>query len=299
MTDPDGLTKCVGIIGDPVAHSLSPKMHNAAFAAVGLNWRYLAFRVPAGALPQALRGVAALDFSGVNVTVPHKEAAASLMDELDRVAERIGAVNTVRVIEGRLQGFNTDAAGLLDALAHDGQTPVAGKRCLVIGAGGGGRAAAFALAGASAASVVILNRTESRARGLAGVVRPAAPDCKVSAGPLTPDAVEAAMEDAQVVVQATTATMSSAMGGPFDNAQGRRGGRADWLPALQRRFRREMTVVEMVYAPTQTELLSAARAAGAVAVSGLSMLVFQGARSFELWTGRPAPIDAMRRAIGM
>lgn len=291
MVATDGRTRIVGILGDPVAHSLSPRMHNAAFESLGLNWRYIAFRVSAGALPRALRGVEALGFAGVNVTVPHKEAAAALVDELDPVARRIGAVNTIRVRDGRLQGFNTDAAGVLDALSKDGRTPVAGRRCVVIGAGGAGRAAAFALAGAEAGSVVILNRTPSRAEGLAKVVKQAAAQCDVRAEPLSPEDVAHALEDAEVVIHATAATMSAAMGG------GR--GRAEWLPALQRGLREGMTVLDMVYTPTWTELLSSARAAGATAISGLSMLVYQGGRSFELWTGQPAPVDAMRRAVGL
>lgn len=291
MAEIDGRTRLVGIVGDPVAHSLSPRMQNAAFEALGLNWRYLAFRVPTGALPQALRGIAALGLVGSNVTVPHKEAAASLVDEADPVARRIGAVNTIRVADGRLQGFNTDAAGVIDAITHDGHTNMSGKRCVVFGAGGGGRAAVFALAGASAARVTVLNRTASRARGLVEVVAQAAPQCQLDAGPLTPETVERAMEHVEIVVQATTATMSAAMGGS--------GGRADWLQALERGLRDGMTVLDMVYTPTWTELLSAAREAGAVTVSGLAMLVYQGARSFELWTGQPAPIDAMRRAVGL
>lgn len=286
MTEIDSRTTVVGIVGDPVAQSLSPRMHNAAFDALGMNWRYVAFRVPARALAQALQGLAALGLAGVNVTVPHKEAAAGLVDDLDPVARRIGAVNTIRVAGGRLQGFNTDAAGVAGALGGAAQ----GRCCLIVGAGGGARAAAFALAEA-AVRIVVLNRTESRARGLAEVVAAAAPSCRVEAGPLTREAVERALKDADVVVQATAATMSAAMGGG--------GERAEWLDALAARLRRGMTVLDMVYTPPWTELLASARAAGAVAVSGLAMLVFQGARSFELWTGRPGPLDVMRRAVGM
>lgn len=291
MAEIDATTRIVGIVGDPVAHSLSPRLHNAAFDALELNWRYMAFRVPAGALPQALRGMAALGIVGVNVTVPHKEAAASLVDELDPAAKQIGAVNTIRILDRRLQGFNTDVAGVLDALSKDGHTDLSGRRCVVIGAGGGGRAAAFALATAGAARVAILNRTISRARGLAQAVSQAAPRCEVDASALSAETVRPAMTDAEVVVHATTTTMSAAMGGG--------GGRGEWLEVLQRGLRAWMTVLDMVYTPTWTELLSAARDAGAVAVSGLSMLVYQGARSFELWTGQPAPIDVMRRAAGL
>jgi shikimate dehydrogenase len=289
MLTPNEQTRVVGIVGDPVAHSLSPRMHNAAFEALGLNWRYLAFRVRADALAQALRGLAALGLAGANVTIPHKEAAVALVDELDHVARRIGAINTIRVADGRLEGFNTDAAGLLDALTEDGGATIRGRRCLVIGAGGGGRAAAFALSGAAASQVTILNRTVSRARGLAEMVSRDFPLCRAEAGDLAVDTVERHMESAEVVVHTTTATMSAAMGGG--------GGRGEWLAAVARGLRPGMVVHDMVYTPRWTDLLNAAQESGAVAVSGLSLLVRQGAKSFELWTGRPAPIEVMRQAV--
>lgn len=279
----------MGIIGDPVAHSLSPRMHTAAFDALGLNWRYLAFRVGASELAAAVRGMAALGFAGFNVTVPHKEAVVPLLDGVDAAARQIGAVNTVRVEDGRLIGFNTDAAGLRDALMVDGGARLAGSRCLVLGAGGAGRAAAFALAQAGAAHLVILNRTASRAEELAAQVSAAERACDITAGPLDPAAGARAAQRADVLVHATSATMSAAMGGS--------GGRAGWLEALRSALRGGMTVLDMVYTPRWTELLEAARSAGAAAVSGLSMLVYQGARSFEIWTGRSAPVDVMKRAL--
>lgn len=286
----DSQTRVVAILGDPVAHSLSPRMHNAAFAAAGLNWRYVAFRIPPAGLAAALRGVAALGLVGCNVTVPHKEAAASAVDDLDPAAAQIGAVNTVRVAAGRLQGFNTDAPGLLDALARDARTAVDGGSCVVVGAGGGARAAAFALS-SRAARVVILNRTVSRARGLAQRVSSAFPACRIDAGDLSSDSIAAALDGAETIVHATSATMSSAMGGG--------GGHAEWLPAVASQLRPGIVVLDMVYTPVWTDLLVAAQRAGAVAISGLALLVYQGARSFELWTGRPAPVDVMRNAVGL
>ena len=289
MDGPDARTRVVGIIGDPVAHSLSPRMHNAAFAATGLNWVYLAFRVRADDLRGALRGLAALDAAGVNVTIPHKEAVVLLLDEIDPSAARIGAVNTVRIAGSKLQGSNTDAAGVVDALTRDGGARLRGGRCLILGAGGGGRAAAFALAEAGAAKVVILNRAPDRARTLAQEVSSVARACDVGSGPLDPVTVGREAEDADVIVQATSATMSQAAGGY--------GGREAWLAALRGTLRGGMTVLDMVYTPRWTDLLGAAREAGATVVSGLSMLVYQGARAFELWTGRPAPVEVMKRAV--
>jgi len=264
-------------------------MHNAAFAAAGLNWRYVAFRVAPEDVAAALRAVAALGMVGCNVTVPHKEAAFGAVDDPDPIASQVGAVNTVRVAAGRLQGFNTDAPGVLDALTHDGVEPD-GRTVVVIGAGGGARAAAFALA-TRAARVTILNRTVSRARGLAQRITAAQPQCAVEAADLSAGSIAAALDGADVLIQATSATMSAAMGGG--------GGRAEWLDAVEKQLRPGITVLDMVYTPARTDLLAAAEQAGATAVSGLALLVHQGARSFALWTGRPAPLDVMRTAVGL
>ncbi|MDR7451053.1 MAG: shikimate dehydrogenase [Armatimonadota bacterium] len=289
MIAPRAGQKVVGIIGDPVAHSLSPRMHTAAFEALGIDWRFVAFRVPPEHLEDALRGIRALGLAGVNVTIPHKQAVTTLVDDLDPTARAIGAVNTVRVEADRLVGYNTDAPGLLDALVRDGGRSPAGARCLVLGAGGAGRSAAFALAGARAASVVILNRTASRADDVAGRVADAHPACSVRAGPLDPRTVARAAEDADVIIQATSAMLGVAADG--------RGETPAWLCALEGALRPGVTVLDMVYTPPRTALLVAAAKAGARIVDGLSMLVYQGARSFELWTGLPAPIAAMRHAV--
>jgi shikimate dehydrogenase len=286
----DGRTKVVALLGDPVAHSLSPRMHNAAFADAGLNWRYVAFRVAPEELAAALRAVAALGMVGCNVTIPHKEAAWGAVDELDPIASRVGAVNTVRVAAGGLQGFNTDTPGLLDALTLDGGVVLDGRSAVVIGAGGGARAAAFALA-SRAARLTILNRTVSRARALAQRVAAAEPQCGVDTGDLSAASVAAALDGADVLIQATSATMSAAMGGG--------GGRAEWLDAVTKQLRPGIAVLDMVYTPVRTDLLAAAERAGATAVSGLALLVHQGARSFELWTGRPASLEVMARAVGL
>lgn len=264
-------------------------MHEAAFAARGLPWAYLAFRVRAAELGVALRGLQVLGCEGFNVTIPHKETILPLLDALDADARRIGAVNTVRVEDGRLHGFNTDAPAVVDALVGDGGAVIPGRRCLVLGAGGAGRAAAFGLARAGAAQVVILNRTAERADRVAAEVSAAVPGCDVGSGPLDPAAAARAVRGADIVVQATAATMSAAMGGA--------GGRAPWLEALRAGLRGGMTVLDMVYTPRWTELLRAAREAGATPVSGLAMLVHQGARAFTLWTGQPAPVEAMRGAV--
>ena len=289
MVAPTAPARVVGIIGDPVAHSLSPRMHTAAFEAAGLDWRYVAFRVPPARLEDAVRGIRALGLAGVNVTIPHKETVIPFLDGVEPTARVAGAVNTIRLEDGVLFGYNTDAPGLLDALTEDGGTALAAARCLILGAGGAGRSAAFALAGAHVKSITVLNRTPSRAQDVAARVAHAAPACALTAGPLDAATVARAGEDADVIIQATSATLSAAMGGG--------GGRAAWLQALKPILRQGMTVLDMVYTPRRTELLAAAADAGATVVDGVSLLVHQGARSFQLWTGLPAPVEAMRRAV--
>jgi shikimate dehydrogenase len=289
MVAPTAPARVVGIIGDPVAHSLSPRMHTAAFEAAGLDWRYVAFRVPPPRLEDAVRGIRALGLAGVNVTIPHKETVIPFLDGVEPTARVAGAVNTIRLEDGVLFGYNTDAPGLLDALTEDGGAALAAARCLILGAGGAGRSAAFALAGAQVKSITVLNRTPSRAQDVAASVAHAAPACALTAGPLDAATVARAAEDADVIIQATSATLSAAMGGG--------GGRAAWLQALKPILRQGMTVLDMVYTPRRTELLAAAADAGATVVDGVSLLVHQGARSFQLWTGLPAPVAAMRRAV--
>lgn len=290
MVAPTADARIVGIIGDPVAHSLSPRMHAAAFAAVKIPWQYVALRVSGRDLEDAVRIIRALEFAGVNVTIPHKERVIPCLDRVDAQARMIGAVNTVRREDRSLVGYNTDAPGLLDALRVDGEVAPAGVRALIFGAGGAGRSAAFALADAGVRSLVILNRTPARAQEVAARVAEAHPAVAVASGPLDPGAVVQAAEEADIIIQATSATLSAAMGGG--------GGRAPWLRALGPILRPGMTVLDMVYTPRHTELLEEAAAAGARRVDGVSLLIHQGARSFELWTGLPAPIAVMRRAVG-
>jgi shikimate dehydrogenase len=258
-------------------------MHNAAFAAAGLNWCYLALPVARTRLGDALHGLAALGFAGANVTVPHKEAALAYLDDTSDEARAIGAVNTIRVDGERLVGHNTDGGGLLDALRIDGGITAAGARAVVIGAGGAARAAAFALAGAGAASLVVANRNWDRAAALAADVKRAFPHRPVEAVPLD-GAAAARLRDATLLVQATTV------------GSGAERGRSP-VPAAA--LHPGLAVMDMVYEPRETVLLRDARACGCRIVEGRSMLVYQGARAFELWTGRPAPAGAMRRAVGL
>jgi shikimate dehydrogenase len=282
----DAQTTLVGVIGWPIAHSLSPAMHNAAFDALGLNWRYLAFPVRPGEVSSAIDGLGALGFRGTNVTVPHKETVMRLMDEVPPRVRAFGAVNTVIIDRGAagartLRGENTDVGGLLHALREGGFEP-AGKRVLVVGAGGGARGVVYALCDAGAAEIAVLNRTPARASALVADLASVAGGTSLRAGGLTPDALEAHANEVDLLVNTTTVGMW-----PRAEASIWPDGRP--LPA-------GIAVCDLVYRPLETKLLRQAREAGAKTVDGLGMLIAQGALSFEMWTGQWPPVDVMRGA---
>lgn len=266
---PTAHTKVAYVIGDPIRHSLSPTIHNAAFAALGLDWVFLAAEVPAGHGAAAVEGMRTLGIGGMSVTMPHKAEVIDALDRVTPVAATLGAVNSVSWEGAALVGDNTDGGGLLDALRHDEGFDPAGRRCLVVGAGGAARAVVLALAAAGAAEIVVANRT--RANAVAAVAL--APDvARVG----TPDAAD----DADVVVNATPLGMGADSSLPVDPAR---------LGAGQ-------LVVDLVYHPATTPLLDAARARGAVAVNGLGMLIHQAVRQFVRWTGEEPPLEVMSAA---
>ncbi len=261
-------TRVAAVIGDPVRHSRSPAIHNAAYGALGLDWVYVAFGVPAGRGGDAVAAVRTLGLGGMNVTMPHTGDAAAACDTLAGDAARLGVVNTVvPVPDGRLEGWNTDGDGLLGALA-EAQVEPAGRRALVLGAGGAARAVVVALARAGAAVGVAARR--------AG---PAAEAAALAPGTVTiPWSEPLPVGDWDLVVNATPLGMG-----------GRPGPVLAGLSSAH-------AVVDLVYEPVVTPLLQAAAAAGAQAVDGLGMLVHQAARAFELMTGHPAPLPVMHTA---
>lgn len=262
----DAQTSCVAIFGNPVTQSLSPQMHNAAFNHVGLNMVYLAFNVKEAA--DAATAMRTLGLMGASITAPHKEAIAEHLDELNEICAAIGAVNTVVNQEGRLVGCNTDWLGVVQALEQVADLP--GARCLVLGAGGGSRAAIYGLQ-RKGATVFIMNRNEVRARSLAAQMNCAF----VHWGAWERLNVE-------FVINATSAGMTP--------NQGRSLVPKRWLKA-------GMVVLDMVYRPMETKLLKDAKAAGCRGVSGLEMLLYQGAAQFEIWTARKPPVEIMRKAL--
>jgi len=267
---PSGHTSVVGVIGDPVAHSLSPAIHNAAFAALGLDWVFVAFPVPAGEAPAAVDAVRALGIRGLSVTMPHKAAVLDALDRLTPTAAALGAVNCIcRDHQGALVGDNTDGAGFVGGLRADFGFDPAGARCVVLGAGGAARAVVRALAGAGASAVQVVNRT-----GVTAAVAAAL------AGPVGSVAGPDVVAGADLVVNATPVGMAGDVGLPCD-------------PSL---LGPGQVVAELVYHPARTPFMAAAHDQGARTANGLSMLVHQAAVAFELWTGSPAPVEVMAEA---
>ena len=263
-------TRVAAVIGSPVTHSLSPVIHNAAFAAAGLDWAFVAFEVPPGEAARALEGMRALGLGGLSVTMPHKDAVAVAVDERSADVDLLGAVNCVVPIGGgRLRGESTDGEGFVRSLGDAG-VDVAGISCCVLGAGGAARAVVLALARAGAAEIRVVNRTLSRGEAAAAL-----------AGPVGAVAGPEAVVDAGLVVNATSVGMGPSAQVPLDVAR---------LGAGQ-------VVADLVYAPRTTPLLAAARDAGCTTVDGIGMLVHQAAVAFEHWTGEAAPVAAMHGAV--
>jgi shikimate dehydrogenase len=270
--------KRLAVIGHPVGHSRSPAMQTAALNALGLagEWTYEAIAVPPADFAELTGTLPDEGFVGANVTIPHKEAALAIAGDASAAANEIGAANTLSFTEAGIRADNTDAPGLLAALAvHPAE-----KRSLVLGAGGSARAAVWALAG-QGARVEVWNRTRARAEELASSIRRFVGEAGTIA---VVSADQAAATDYELIVNCTSVGMPDSAGGAFEQLPLR----ADRLDGA--------IVVDLVYGGGETELVSAARAAGAGVVDGLEVLVRQGAESLRIWTGREPPLDVMRRA---
>ncbi len=279
-----GTTRIVGIFGDPVAHSLSPRMQNAALAAAGIDAVYVPFHVLPSQLAAAVQAIRVLGMVGVNLTIPHKEAVCALIDELDPTAALIGAVNTLVNRDGRLVGYNTDGIGLVRALSEELSLSVRGKSVLVVGAGGAARAALVALAGAGASWMGVANRTASRADRLLQELAPHLPQVELVSLPLHGSALAEALPQ-QVDLLVNTSALGL-HGEPCD------------LP-LTRLVRGSGSVYDMVYGRQATPLIEAAQRAGFAAADGRGMLAGQGAAAFSLWFGIDPPPGVMRAALAM
>ena len=268
-----GTTRLAAVIGDPVRHSRSPVLVNAAFEASGLDWAFVALEVAAGRGPEAVDAMRTLGLGGLSVTMPHKHDVIAGLDQLTPDAAALDAVNCIAWDGDHLVGHNTDGAGLLDALAADQGVTPGGLRCVVLGAGGAARSVIRSLALAGAAEVAMVYRTAGRAEAAAAL-----------AGELGRVGTPADVREADLVVNATSVGMGSA---PGDR---------DAIPVDPALLRAGQTVVDLVYLPLRTPLLAAAEAAGARPVDGIGMLVHQAARAVELWTGEAPVVAAMDAA---
>ncbi|GMR05404.1 MAG: shikimate dehydrogenase [Thermodesulfobacteriota bacterium] len=277
-----GSAKVVCIFGDPVSHSLSPAMHNAAFEALALDMAYVPFHVPVdppGGLKRAVSAVRALDIHGLNITIPHKERVMGYLDEVDGHARAVGAVNTVVNRGGSLIGSNTDGDGYLQGLRHEtGFTP-RGKKVVLIGAGGAARSILYSVLLKKPRSLVLVNRTGARATSLAREFERKL-GVKISTAPLERDALHRSAQGAHLVVNTTSIGL---------NGRGEIDFPMEVLPD-------GAVVSDIVYSPLETSFLKKASKRGLKTHDGLSMLVYQGAIGFKLWTGRKAPVDVMRAA---
>jgi shikimate dehydrogenase len=273
-----GKTRVCGVIGDPIEHTLSPTMHNSAFKHLKLGFVFLAFRVKATELEDAIRGMRGLGIRGLNVTMPHKTAVTKYLDEVDPTAKLLGSVNTILNDDGRLLGFNTDGVGALKALRENGANPN-GKKLLLLGAGGAAKAIAFALA-SEVKELCILNRASEKAKELAEALSRTFGK-KVVGDSLSPSLIRKNLHDSGMLINATSVGMHPNTSQSLVAPQ--------WLKP-------DLCVMDIVYNPVETKLAKDAKAVGANVISGVEMLLYQGAASFEIWTGCSAPIEVMRKA---
>lgn len=274
------MKRVFGVFGDPIAHSLSPAMHNAAFSALGMDCIYHAFRVKPEKLEKAILGAEAMGFGGLNLTVPLKEVALKLdCIKPDPLAEKIGAVNTVVFGEtGEIKGYNTDGLGAKQALQNSA-VEIKGSKIVVAGAGGAARSIAFQLA-ADGAEIIIVNRTEGRAIELAKDISAAALSGNVTGRGLS--GLKDLLQDANILINTTTLGMHP---------------NVDTTIATAEDLHPDLTVFDIVYNPLETRLLREAKASGAKTVSGVLMLVYQGAEAFKLWTGIEPPVELMKKTV--
>jgi shikimate dehydrogenase len=266
------------LIGDPIDHSMSPTIQNAAFRSTGLNAIYVPFRVESSGLRFAIQGLKFLGVRGFNVTTPHKTAMLRYLDEVETKAAEIGSINTVKSDEGTLTGFNTDGAGALNALKEAGVAPDC-KSILLFGAGGAARAIAYTLAGRRCA-INLVNRTISRGQRLASLLRMKF-GIQANCMSLSSQSIRRHVESADIILNASSMGMAG----------------NENVPVSKKWLRSDQCVFDIVYKPVRTMLLRNAVLAGARTIDGLDMLVSQGACSFSIWTGKKAPVSEMRQSI--
>ena len=275
----EGTTKIVGVFGYPIKHSASPAMHNVAFKALGLDYIYLPFEVRPQELGGAAQALISLNIVGVNVTIPHKETICPYLHGVSREAELIGAVNTIVVKADKLIGYNTDGQGFIASLREDGEGEVKGKTLLVLGAGGAARAVITQAALEGARKILVTDKIAEKAEKVAQTIEKNIPSS--AARVISQEEIKSALREADFLINATPVGMN-----PYDPLVIN----PDWLLP-------HLLVFDLVYNLGETRLMKAARERGCRVVGGLGMLAHQGAISFQLWTGRKAPLKVLRKAL--
>jgi shikimate dehydrogenase len=278
MNTMTGKTIVCGLIGDPVAHSVSPGMQNAVFTALGLDFIYIPFKVDKDHVPDAIKGMKALHLRGLNVTIPHKVSVMHYLDKIDSLAQKIGAVNTIVNDDGILTGYNTDAEGFIRPLL-DRKIPLTGKKVLIIGAGGAARAVSFALM-EQKAQIIIINRSLEKATELAQQLNSYFLTT-ITAFALNQENLVKILPSVEMLVNTTSIGMEND---------------PEKTPIPGRLLTKNLIVYDIVYNPLQTRLLKEAGIAGAITIPGIEMLAWQGALAFEKWTGQKAPMEIMKNS---
>lgn len=277
-----GETKILGIFGYPVKHSLSPLMQNAAIEALGLNYIYIPFEVPPEMLKEAVNGIRALQITGVNITVPHKEAVIPFLDEVTEEAAIIGSANTIENCNGRLIGHNTDSMGYIRSLREDAEFEPKGKNILIIGAGGAARGIIAGLSMEGASEIKIANRTVEKGERLAQEFQDKFERTRFTASSLS------ALQDPRILSSVDLIVNTTSMG-----LEGK-------MPEIVYSLTPAHTLIsDIVYKPLITPFLKMAQDAGRRTLGGLGMLIYQGAISFEIWTSQKAPVEVMKKALSI
>jgi len=272
-------TKILCIIGQPIDHSMSPIMHNAALEDLGLDYNYIAFNVPPNKLKDAVFGLKALDVKGINVTIPHKESIIKFLDEVDQIAQKIGAINTIKNVNGLLKGKNTDAEGAKNALLK-ARCEIARKNVLILGAGGAARAICYALS-TEINKIVIVNRTENKAKELADNLKKRT-NSEVEGKKYSKSILKEEIKDTDILINCTPIGM-------VPNITN--------TPISKEILHTDLFVFDVIYNPLETQLIKDSKDVGCQTLGGLDMLVNQGALAFEWWTGKTPNTFLMKNKI--
>jgi shikimate dehydrogenase len=278
---PDVATKLVILLGNPLGHSISPPMHNRVFEKLGMNYCYMPVEVSEENLEQVFSGLCKMNVAGFNITIPHKIGIIDHLDELDPLAAKIGAVNTVTVVNGKTKGYNTDGEGFVRSLEEEANISVKGKKVYITGCGGASRAIAMTLAFRGVEQVFLQNRTIAKAEELANQINTKIRSCTTVVGSSAEDQKEA-IANCHVLINGTNLGMHP---------------KEDVSPIDESLITQNLIVADIVYNPLMTKLLSTAQAKGCTVVAGLGMLVYQGAAAFKLFTGLDPLVDEMSEVV--